>query len=181
MEKEEIKITTKNSRGQGNPKILTSPPLISTNTDTSTNPAPKKFSEFKKSEKKYKRLQSKKTDFSTVIDLNSSTTYPGIYQSTITHPKTKLPLKMFTFENPAGLIIIKKYTQPQRQLFLCQRALNAYIQPPHRTNMYIYDDEDYKKDPTGHKAGAYNRKTWIVDEEDSYHFNKKVRWSNLGK
>jgi len=71
--------------------------------------------------------------------------------------------------------------EPRRQVEICQRALNVYINAPHRTNLYIYEEE-YKKDPDGlHKANDYNKNHWVVSDPTTYHFNTKIRWSNIGQ
>ena len=41
---------------------------------------------------------------------------------------------------------------------------------PYRTNLFIYEDED-----TSYKSEKY-----IVNDNEKYFFNKKIRWTNLG-
>lgn len=45
--------------------------------------------------------------------------------------------------------------------------MNEYTQPPYRTNLFIYkEDEDFTKS--------------TVHDDKRYHFNNKIRWANVG-
>jgi DNA alkylation damage repair protein AlkB len=101
------------------------------------------FSAFKKREKQYKYFVDRKTDFSGMIDLNNSKLDPAlnIEEFVVIHPKTQKSVRGYRFPKPSGLIVLKEYTEIERQLFICRKALNEYHRKPHRTNLFIYDKE----------------------------------------
>ena len=140
----------------------------------------KKFSAFKTAEKYYKFYKNKTTDFSNLIDVTlppeQSNIPPETQKFTIQHPTTKKPLNCFKFASPAGLTLIKSYIPKKDQVLITQRAINTYINKPHRTNLYIYSDPVKKL-----TSKAYNKEHFIVSDPQKYHFNTKIRWSNLGK
>jgi len=108
------------------------------------------FNNFKKREKQYKFFVDKKTDFSELITLpqHPSTTtpftHPSIKSTVLTHPRTGRPLAAYTIPTPAGLIIIKNYTEPLDQLTIARQCINQYWKSPHRTNLYIYEKVELK-------------------------------------
>lgn len=139
----------------------------------------KGFSRFKTAEKRYKYYKKKQTDFSEVIILDPVNLAQGVSHSKIQDPKTGRVLDKFEFDSPAGLIIVKDYSSPLVQARTVQRALNSYIAPPHRTNLYIYSEEYQADDKKLHNPSPYN----LSDYKTSslYSFNTKIRWSNIGR
>lgn len=142
--------------------------------------APNITNEFKRSEKHYKFYNKKKTDFSEIIDVNTKTLPKGVSEFSIKDPLSEKTFKCFKFESPSGLILIKDYINKKRQVEICQKSLNIYHKKPHRTNLYIYED-DFKNDPKWKDTKFYNKEHFIVDDPKRYHFNTKIRWSNIGK
>lgn len=107
------------------------------------------FPAFKKREKQYKYFVDKKTDFSEMIDLNQSPLNPAwkIEEFSVVHPITGTSVKGYRFPKPSGLIILKNYTEIERQLFICRKSLNEYHRKPHRTNLFIYQKEEEDAKP----------------------------------
>lgn len=147
------------------------------------------FSAFKAKEKFFKYYADKKTDFSQCVNLDSLDSDSKIEQFTVQHPRTGKIVKGFKFPKPSGLIVLKNYTEPYLQLELCRRAINEYHRKPHRTNLYIYEKEESQakqNDPdkekmVKHDAREYNKDHFLVSDANRYHFNSKIRWSNLGR
>lgn len=141
---------------------------------------PHNFSEFKKSEKKYRHYLKKETDFSEVIDLNKydSSMANICTKSEITDPVTNKSYVMFRFSFPPGLCVIKNVLTIPEQLDLTKKCLNEYHKKPNRTNLYIYEQNpDPKSDEP---VQTYDLSLFLVDDPEKYYFNKKIRWSNIG-
>lgn len=110
------------------------------------------FNEFKKSEKKFKYYVNKETDWTELVELTdegkkkeqTKLIWEGIKEFSITHPKTGKEVKGYRFSNPEGLIVLKDYTTIEDQLTICRDSLNIYHRKPHRTNLYIYQNDEKK-------------------------------------
>lgn len=156
----------------------------------------KGFSAFKEKEKLFKYYSGKQTDFSQCLDLESLDKEPKIEKFKVIHPRTGKTIQGFKFPEPSGLIVLKKYTEPKLQLELSRKAINEYIRKPHRTNLYIYQKTNPAKEPLSEKdtqytptaanttppdTQSYNKQQFIASDPSRYHFNTKIRWSNMGR
>src|SRR6516164_6925222 len=96
------------------------------------NKDPEQWSEFKKSEKKYKKFDKKSTDLSGVIDLNKyDANMESICQkSTITDPKTNKSYESFKFFFPEGLYVVKNFMSIEEQIYQSQKCVNEYFKKP---------------------------------------------------
>jgi len=141
---------------------------------------PNNFSEFKKSEKKYRHYLKKQTDFSEIIDLNKydSSMESICTKSEVTDKSTNKQYTVFKFKFPEGLYVIKNFLTIPEQLHLSKKCINEYHKKPNRTNLYIYDEEYHKN--KDEPLPTYDKPSFIVDDPDQYYFNKKIRWSNIG-
>ena len=138
------------------------------------------FSEFKKSEKKYRFYQKKKTDFSELIDLsNYKPEYEKICKPIeIKDPKTSKIYEGYEFFFPEGVILIRDFLTIEEQIKFCKNCLNEYHKKPNRTNLFIYE-EGTPECPIG-ELPTYDISKFLVADPNEYYFNKKIRWSNVG-
>eukprot|EP01016_Furgasonia_blochmanni_P047673 TRINITY_DN7029_c0_g2_i1.p1 TRINITY_DN7029_c0_g2~~TRINITY_DN7029_c0_g2_i1.p1 ORF type:complete len:298 (+),score=45.89 TRINITY_DN7029_c0_g2_i1:102-896(+) len=75
--------------------------------------------------------------------------------------------------------VIKNYMKKEDVVRLTTKCLNEFIKAPNRTNLYIYGDDWVI--PEGENAPRdYDKDKYVVSDPKKYHFNKKIRWSNLG-
>jgi len=51
--------------------------------------------------------------------------------------------EVYKLKFPDGVYIVKNYLSLQEQLEIGKQALNDFIKPPYRTNLFIYE-EDWK-------------------------------------
>ena len=137
------------------------------------------FSEFKKSEKKYRIYLKKTTDFSEVIDLNKyDQSLEDICKKTMVEDTANnKKYEMFTFNFPEGLYVIKDLLTIPEQILLTKKCVNDYHKKPNRTNLHIYEKEG-KKD--NEPVQTYDLNVFLEKDPKKYYFNRKIRWSNLG-
>ena len=147
------------------------------------------FNEFKKSEKQFKFYPNRKqTDFAGLLD-TSTMTEEELKSHEITveeipdirpnadNSEPKI-LKCYKFAWPKGLMLIKNYIKPIRQLEICKEAMNDWVNKPHRTNLWIYEDS-YTADDKPKNFKEIQKK--IVDDDNNYFFHSAIRWANIGK
>lgn len=119
---------------------------------------------FKKAEKHFKNKKIKNMQYDNLIDLNNKNIWE--YKD-ITKKELVINDKKYDcFEFKNNFFVIKKYLQLNDVLEICYDALNYYINPPNRNNLYTFSD-DYDFEP--------------FTETEKYYFNKKIRWANLGR
>ena len=100
------------------------------------------YSEFKQAEKKYRLYKDYITDFSSLLDFSIS----NIDISKL--PIQKLNIKgtiVYKFDDPEGVYLIKDFLNIPEQLNITLKCLNEYHKKPYRTNLFIYEGEEEKK------------------------------------
>ena len=129
---------------------------------------PKNFNPFKQKEKQYKFYQGKQTDYSGLSTFSADEELPeGASRIEVIHPRTNKPVKGVKLSN--GLVVLKAYTEPERQLAFCYKALNTYHRKPHRTNLYIYE-AGYQEKPQPLEKGEepktrqYDKHWYLVND-----------------
>lgn len=147
------------------------------------------FTEFKKSEKQFRKYKHRKVDdFQGLLDFNSITDaeleshqITKTYLKNINNPDESAPLlTCYNFSWPKGLMLIKNYLSPIRQIDITLNAMNNWINKPQRTNLFIYEDQNLKQNSTAPKNfKAIQAK--IVDDENRFFFQRAIRWVNVGK
>lgn len=147
-----------------------------------TNPA--KYCALRSAEKSFRNAKTI-ADLPPHIDLNkpaAEAAATGVEELAPPAPKRNERLRLFSFASPRGFFILKNFLSAQEQLLLAQTALNELARPPHRTNLYIYE-EDYRRNPANAYSSAkpYDAQRFAVSDDDRFHFNTKVRWANVGE
>jgi len=74
-------------------------------------------------------------------------------------------------------MLIKDYVSPIRQLEICKEAMNEWVNKPHRTNLFIYEDSYQEEDKPKNEKEILKK---IVNDDERYFFHTAVRWANIG-
>lgn len=147
------------------------------------------FNEFKKSEKQYRSYPNRKqNDLIGLLDFSamSEDELKGHEITVEEIPDIRFngngdgvkTLKCYKFDWPQGLMIIKDYVKPIRQLEICREAMNEWVNKPHRTNLFIYEDSYQAEDKPKNEKDILKK---IVNDDNRFFFHCAIRWANIGK